>query len=85
MTNLFLSNIIEVKVLVDPSNPFYLHHSNHPRIILVTKPLNNDIYDTENCSMSIALGAKNKTSIFDILIKRSPSIDVRPHRKGAMT
>ena len=67
------SNKVEGNVLVDLSNPFFLHHSDHPRIVLVTKLLNGDNYGTWSRSMSIALSAKNKTGFVDGSFKKPPS------------
>ncbi|KAK9217602.1 hypothetical protein WN943_006230 [Citrus x changshan-huyou] len=49
------SSKTETNVIIDPSDPFYLHCSDHPGISLVTKPLNGDNYATWSRSMSIAL------------------------------
>ena len=73
MTGSFLSNNTDGNVLVNPSNSFHLHHSDHPGIVLVTKPLNGDNYGTWNRSMSIALSAKNKTGFIDGSIQKPSS------------
>ncbi|XP_048446320.1 uncharacterized protein LOC125480094 [Pyrus x bretschneideri] len=44
----------------DPSDPFYLHHSDQPGTILITQPLNDENYSTWSRAMSMALNAKNK-------------------------
>lgn len=42
------------------SNPFFLHHSDNPGLILVSQPLNGENYNSWNRSMMIALSVKNK-------------------------
>lgn len=54
------------------SNPYFLHHSDHPGLVLVSKPLNGDIYSTWLRAMTIALNAKNKLGFVNGVIK-SPS------------
>lgn len=44
----------------DPSSPYHLHHSDHPRLVLVSQPLNGDNYSSWHRSMEIALSTKNK-------------------------
>ncbi|KAL4334975.1 hypothetical protein GQ457_07G002860 [Hibiscus cannabinus] len=42
------------------SNPYYLHQSDSPGMVLVTQPLVNDNYNSWKISMLMALSAKNK-------------------------
>ncbi|CAL9023896.1 unnamed protein product [Prunus brigantina] len=44
----------------DASNPFFVHHSDHPGMVLVPKLLNGDNYTTWCRSIRLSLGAKNK-------------------------
>ncbi|XP_070675836.1 uncharacterized protein [Malus domestica] len=44
----------------DVSNPLFIHHLDHPSIMLVLKPLNGDNYSTWSRAMRISLSAKNK-------------------------
>ncbi|XP_070667571.1 uncharacterized protein [Malus domestica] len=44
---------------------FFIHHFDHPRMMLVSKPLTGDKYGTWCRSMTIALGAKNKLGFVD--------------------
>ena len=67
------SNKVEGNVLMDPSDPFLLHHFDHPGIVLVTKLLNGDNYGTWSHWMSIALSAKNNTGFIDGSLKKPPS------------
>lgn len=46
---------------MDPSNTFLLNRFGYPEIVLVSKLLNEDNYDTWSSLMSIALSVKNKT------------------------
>ncbi|KAI9165452.1 hypothetical protein LWI28_014477 [Acer negundo] len=42
------------------SNSFLIHHSDHPGLVLVSKPLNRDNYSTWKRAMTLALNSKNK-------------------------
>ncbi|KAK0601793.1 hypothetical protein LWI29_027437 [Acer saccharum] len=42
------------------SNSFLIHHSDHPGLVLVSKPLNGDNYSTWKRAMTLALNSKNK-------------------------
>ncbi|KAH9679435.1 retrotran gag 3 domain-containing protein [Citrus sinensis] len=53
----------------DPSNPLFLHHSDHPGVILVSQPLTEDNYNTWSRAMIMALSAKNKIGFIDGSIK----------------
>ncbi|RVW62421.1 hypothetical protein CK203_064186 [Vitis vinifera] len=46
---------------LDAANPYFLHHSDHPGMVLVSKPLNGDNYSTWCRAMTISLNAKSKT------------------------
>ncbi|XP_042490071.1 uncharacterized protein LOC122070040 [Macadamia integrifolia] len=46
--------------VLDPSFPYYLHHSKNPGTLLVSTPLNGDNYLTWHHAMRMALHAKNK-------------------------
>ncbi|KAI5322072.1 hypothetical protein L3X38_031144 [Prunus dulcis] len=52
------------------SNPFFIHHSDHPGMVLVSKPLNGDNYGTWCRSMRISLSAKNKLGFVDGTVKK---------------
>lgn len=62
----------------DVSNPFFLHHSDHPGLILVSKQLNGDNYSTWLRAMNIALNTKNKLGFVNGAIK-PPSAEKFPH------
>jgi hypothetical protein len=50
---------------VEFSSPFYLHHGNSPRTLLVSQPLVGNNYHTWKRSMLMALSAKNKLGFID--------------------
>jgi trans-2-enoyl-CoA reductase len=47
------------------SNPFFLHHSDHPGMVLVSKPLDGDNYSTWCKAMTISLNTKSKLGFID--------------------
>jgi hypothetical protein len=49
----------------DAANPYFLHHSDHPGMVLVSKPLNGDNYSTWCRAMTISLNAKSKLGFID--------------------
>ncbi|KAL6320644.1 hypothetical protein AAG906_008644 [Vitis piasezkii] len=49
---------------LDAANPYFLHHSDHPGMVLVSKPLNGDNYSTWCRAMTISLNAKSKLVSF---------------------
>ena len=50
---------------LDAINPYFLHHSDHPGMMLVSKPLNGDNYLTWCRAMMISLNAKSKLGFID--------------------
>ncbi|KAL5767159.1 hypothetical protein ACOSQ2_013942 [Xanthoceras sorbifolium] len=44
------------------SNPYFTHHSDHPGLVLISKPMNGDNYSTWERAMTLALNSKNKLS-----------------------
>ncbi|XP_024164426.1 uncharacterized protein LOC112171477 [Rosa chinensis] len=61
----------------DISNPFFTHHSDHPGLVLVSKPLNGDNYTSWKRAMTLALNSKNKLSFVNGSI-RAPSPEADP-------
>ena len=59
------------------SNPYFTHHSDHPGLILVSKPLNGDNYSTWKRAMTLALNSKNKLGFVNNSIK-IPSEETDP-------
>ena len=57
------------------SNPYFTHHSDHPGLILVSKPLNGDNYST--WKRTLALNSKNKLGFVNNSIK-APSEETDP-------
>ena len=49
----------------DVSNPLFIHHFDHPGMVLVSKQPNGDNYGTWCRSMRISLSAKNKLGFVD--------------------
>lgn len=63
--------------VVDTSSPYFIHSSDHPGIVLVSKRLNGDNYAMWYRSMLIALIAKNKIGFVDGTIE-PPSSTKKP-------
>lgn len=61
----------------DTSSPFFIHHSDHPGMVIVSKLLNGDNYGTWCRSIKISLSAKNKLGFVDGSVKR-PSVETDP-------
>ncbi|KAL6323616.1 hypothetical protein AAG906_039210 [Vitis piasezkii] len=66
----------------DLSNPYFTHHSDHPGLVLISKPLNGDNYSawrmiTTQKAMTLALNAKNKLGFVNGTIK-APSEETHP-------
>lgn len=49
----------------DGSSPYYIHHSDNPRLVLVSQPLTGDNYASWSRAMVIVLFVKNKLDYFD--------------------
>ncbi|KAB5519408.1 hypothetical protein DKX38_023727 [Salix brachista] len=61
----------------DANNPFFVHHSDHPGMVLVPKLLNGDNYTTWCRSIRLSLGAKNKLGFIEGTVK-IPSASENP-------
>ncbi|KAL5537488.1 hypothetical protein UlMin_045929 [Ulmus minor] len=59
----------------EPSNPYYLHHSDSPGQILVSQQLTGENYTSWSRAMLIALSVKNKLGFVDGSIAEPPSTD----------
>ena len=57
------------KAIIEASDPYNLHHSDHPGMVLVSKVLEGDNYNTWSRAMRISLSAKNKIGFVTELIK----------------
>ena len=57
----------------DAASPYFLHHSDHPGMVLVSKPLNGDNYSTWCRAMTISLNAKSKLGFVDGTITVPPA------------
>ncbi|KAL5792917.1 hypothetical protein ACOSP7_001511 [Xanthoceras sorbifolium] len=62
---------------VNISNPYFTHHSDHPGLVLISKPLNGDNYSTWKRAMTLALNFKNKLG-FVIGSIKAPSEETDP-------
>ena len=63
-------------------NPYSLHHSDHPGMILVSKPLDGENYSTWRRAMVISLNAKSKLGFVDGTLK-APSDTTKPEEYAA--
>ncbi|KAI9165411.1 hypothetical protein LWI28_013668 [Acer negundo] len=64
------------------SNPFFTHHSDHPGLVLISKPLTRDNYSTWKRAMTLALNSKNKLGFVNGSIN-APSKTTDPEGYGA--
>ncbi|KAL5824690.1 hypothetical protein ACOSQ3_020753 [Xanthoceras sorbifolium] len=63
-------------------NPYFTHHSDHPGLVLISKPLNGENYSTWKRAMTLALNSKNKLGFVDGSIN-SPSKTADPENYAA--
>jgi hypothetical protein len=49
----------------DPNHHLYLHHSDHPGVVLASQPLNGENYQTWSRAIIMALSIKNKLRFVD--------------------
>ncbi|KAG8366306.1 hypothetical protein BUALT_Bualt17G0062600 [Buddleja alternifolia] len=61
----------------DSGDAYSLHHSDHPRMVLVSKPHEGDNYSTWRRAMVISLNAKSKLGFVDGTLK-APSATTKP-------
>ncbi|KAL5560835.1 hypothetical protein UlMin_037046 [Ulmus minor] len=59
----------------DSSNPYFLHHSDSPGLVLVPQPLIGENYASWSRAMLIALSVKNKLGFIDGSIPKPASTD----------
>ncbi|KAL5794686.1 hypothetical protein ACOSP7_003280 [Xanthoceras sorbifolium] len=63
--------------IADSSNPYFLHHSDIPGLILVTQSLTRgENYSTWSRAMLIALSVKNKLGFIDGSIPKPSGTDL---------
>ncbi|KAL5834719.1 hypothetical protein ACOSQ4_014216 [Xanthoceras sorbifolium] len=62
---------------VNVSNTYFTHHSDHPGLVLISKPLNGENYSTWKKAMTLALNSKNKLGFVNGSIK-APSEETDP-------
>ncbi|KAB2620733.1 hypothetical protein D8674_037713 [Pyrus ussuriensis x Pyrus communis] len=68
----------QLTTTMDITDPFYIHHSDHPSLHLVSKPLDGDNYSTWSRAMTISLSTKNKLSFVDGLWDELASYNTIP-------
>lgn len=61
----------------DSSSHFFIHHYDHPGMVITSKPLNGNNYATWCRSIIISLSAKNKFGFVDGTVKM-PSAKTHP-------
>ncbi|KAL5546594.1 hypothetical protein UlMin_006281 [Ulmus minor] len=61
----------------EPSNPYFLHHSDSPGLVLVSQPLIRDNYVSWSRVMLIALSIKNKLRFIDGSITKPVGNDLK--------
>ena len=59
----------------DSSNPYFLHHSDNPSLVLVSQPLIGENYASWSRTMLIALSVKNKLGFVDGSIPKPAGTD----------
>ncbi|KAL5544288.1 hypothetical protein UlMin_008072 [Ulmus minor] len=59
----------------DSSNPYFLHHSDNPGLVLVSQPLIGENYASWSRAMLIALSVKNKLGFVDGSIPKPAGTD----------
>ncbi|KAL5777099.1 hypothetical protein ACOSP7_010025 [Xanthoceras sorbifolium] len=67
---------------VNISNPYFTHHSDHPGLVLISKPLTGDNFSTWKRAMTLALNSKNKLGFVNGSIK-APSEETDPESYAA--
>ena len=58
-------------VAMDPTNPYYVHHSDQPGHMLVSTKLNDDYYQSWNTTMVHALTANKKLGFVNNTLEMS--------------
>ncbi|XP_068661644.1 uncharacterized protein [Aristolochia californica] len=59
-SNFGVRNSSTRSAIEEPSNPYYIHHSDNPEQVLVSQLLTGENYINWSCAMLIALSVKNK-------------------------
>ncbi len=58
-----VTNVSPHLCFTDPNHQLFIHHGDHPRVLLVSQPLTETNYHTWSRSMVMTLSAKNKEQI----------------------
>ncbi|XP_020595657.1 uncharacterized protein LOC110035689 [Phalaenopsis equestris] len=56
----------------NPNDPFFLHYSDQPGLVLVTQPLNGENYNSWSRAMLMALNIKNKEGFVNGTVQEPP-------------
>ncbi|KAI9198076.1 hypothetical protein LWI28_009683 [Acer negundo] len=64
----------------DSSNPFYLHHSDQPGLILVTQLLTQDNYPIWSHAMLMAFTTKSKDGFVDGTVMKPPLTSAKEYK-----
>ncbi|KAK0595708.1 hypothetical protein LWI29_009242 [Acer saccharum] len=67
--------IVSMKKMTDNMDSFTIHHSDHPGLVLVLKPLEGDNYEQWSRTMRFALSAKNNIGFINGMLQAPPSAD----------
>ncbi|WKA02856.1 hypothetical protein VitviT2T_021008 [Vitis vinifera] len=73
--NINKTGLTSSKATIEALDPFSLHHSDHPGMVLVSKVLEGDNYSTWSQAMRISLSAKDKIGFVIGSIKPPSSTD----------
>ena len=70
-----LRGLLHKSAIDEPSNPYFLHHSDIPGLMLVSQPLTGDNYTSWSRAMLIALSVKNNIPFIDGSLLRPGGTD----------
>jgi hypothetical protein len=59
------ASTVSTPLCQDPNHHLYLHHSDHPGVVLASQSLNGENYQIWNRAIIMALSAKNKLGFID--------------------
>jgi hypothetical protein len=65
-----IASTISIPHCQDPNHHLYLHHSDHPDVVLTSQSLNEENYQTWSRAIIMALNAKNKLRFIDKTISQ---------------
>lgn len=59
----------------DPQSPYYLHHSDHPGLVIITPKLSTNNYISRSKSFLLAISIKNKLGFLNGTISKPTITD----------